>query len=158
MKDPVKILYKRSASKVELRAALAQALGMPLPSWSATGYNLVQACRGYFSDRYSYVTDLEYSFGAKDHAALRGLVDKLSGAVSRKNPLANEHDVYNAFVYLIRNLPPWYQGAGFSLSIINAKYNEIIAQLKNERNNKKGAGKLGVSDDYLSALARDIRS
>lgn len=117
--DPYKILHKRAAKKEELRAALACALGVPLPTWAKADESLVDRCRMLFSQAFAVATGNDYRFGAKDYKALTALVGKIADATSEKNPRATSADIENAFVWFLRHLPKWYRGAGFSVCIIN---------------------------------------
>lgn len=156
MTDPFKILNKRSATKGELRAALAEALFEPLPQWAEVEENLTGKCRKYFADAFAQATGLAYNFQPKDHKALGALVGKIADAATAKKPDATSRDIFAAFTFFIDHLPQWYREGGFSLCIINSKFNEIIAQMKNGKGNEKGSTGTGVSDAYAAAVLQGL--
>lgn len=152
MINPIKILNKRSATKAELREALAEALFEPLPQWAEVDDSLTANCRNYFSQEYRKATGFDYRYQPKDYKALSMLLGNIADATTAKNPQATNGDVYNAFTYFIDHLPEWYRNGGFSLCIINGKFNEIIASMRHERTNRAG-----VSEDYARGVLRDLR-
>lgn len=153
--DPYKILHKRNATKKELRAALADILRVPVPTWAEVDESLTSRCRTLFGMAYRTSTGQTYHFQAKDYKALAELTGKVADATAEKTPNATDGDIENAFIYFLKHLPPWYKGAGFSACIINSKFNEIIAQMKNG-NGKTKQGGAGVSADYLDGIVRDL--
>ena len=155
MTDPVKTLHKRSATRDELRAALASALGLPLPTWAAADDDLNARCRSLFAWAYNVATGTTYRFQAKDYKALDALVNKITTAATEKNPGATPGDIERAFTWFLKNLPEWYRGAGFSACILNSKFNEIIAAIKNESKKPKKGGS-GVSAGYAEQVLRDL--
>ena len=156
MIDPYKILSKRRARKEELRAALAQALGEPVPTWAEVDESLVARCRNLFAQAYEVATGNTYRFAAKDYKAIAALVGKVTDATTAKNPYAGREEIERAFIWLLKHLPRWYRESGFSACIINGKFNEIVAAIKHGegQNNKPNTG---VSAEYLEAIAKGLR-
>lgn len=159
MTDPVKTLHKRSATRDELRAALASALGLPLPTWAEADDDLNTRCRARFCWAYSIAThNATYRFQPKDYKALDALVKKITDATTEKNPEATTDDVEKAFAWFLNNLPEWYRSTGFSACILNSKFNEIVAAIKNGKGHgKTNQPNLGVSAEYLAEIAGDLR-
>lgn len=155
MTDPVKILNKKAASKDELRAALAAALGLPLPAWAEADDNLNTRCRRLFSQAFTVATGSTYRFQVKDYAALDALVKKITDATTEKNPASTTGDVELAFIWFLKNLPEWYRGAGFSACVLNSKFNEIVAAIKHG-NKKPKKGGAGVSAGYAAQALQDL--
>ena len=145
--NPEKILYRKSATKAELRRALAQALGVPCPSFVKPTANVHTACRRAFVEVYERHTGMDYSWQAKDAGCLNGIIKKLYSIA--KN--TDDRQIIHAFEYLVSHLPGWYLEHGLSLCVVNAKFNEIIAEIKKH-------GKGNVSDSYKRGILEDLRS
>lgn len=141
---PIDVLKKKNATKVQLRKALAEALGVPYAepeSESKEKDNVAfKPCLNVFLDRYKAVTTLQYNFGAADGKALKAIIEKIE-------KISTTGDTVATFTYLIKHLPEWYVKNAFSLSVINNKFNEIIASI---RASKK------VSDGYKERIINDI--
>ena len=143
-----KILNKKTASKAELRSALAESLGVELPSFfEKETETLFKKCKSYFMEKYYLDTNLDYYWVAKDSLSLSMIIKKLYGVSKNKC----EYSIFNSFKYLILHLPKWYIENGFSPCVINSKFNEIIKIIKNN-----GKQKSTVSEDYKARIIRDL--
>jgi len=139
---PIEVLYKKNATKLQLRCALAESLGV---EWSETKKdNDVETpfkqCLNFFLEEYKATTKLDYAFSPKHGIALKGILTKIE-------KVTTTGDVVATFMYLIKHLPKWYKENAFSLCVINSKFNEIIATIKT---NKK------ISDGYKQQIITDI--
>ncbi|MBC6425210.1 MAG: hypothetical protein GDA51_01800 [Ekhidna sp.] len=143
--DPLKILYRKSSSKAELFRALAEALQVPCPAWGHPKATVFARCRLFFLERYEAHTGVEYAWAAKDAGCLQSIVKKIYGIAKERE---DDH-IVSAFEYLISRLPSWYVAHGFSLCVINSKFNEIISEIKNGSSQNRSAG----NADTLRAAA-----
>ncbi|WP_165026768.1 hypothetical protein [Dysgonomonas sp. ZJ279] len=145
----LKTLKSKKARKEQLREALAASLGVPYEMYEkkSNGENasLFTECRNYFLEAYKDHTGVDYVFGAKDGFALTMIIDKVQCLIEYKSPSV----AFETFKAFISKLPDWYKQNAFSLTIINNKFNEIIASIRNN-------GKTGVNDDYKARLTRDL--
>lgn len=82
-----------------------------------------------------------YWSGAKDVTAIKQLFQKIAHSRSnRTSPLpVDEDSLVEAFGQFLRSISKTWILNNFSLPKINSQYNDIIAEIKNNRNN--GAGK-----------------
>lgn len=117
----IKILNSKSSSKNDLREALAFALGVPVPELKDKTISLFTLCKLAFMNEYNKYTGLDYYFGAKDGFALSQLLKKFEKI--------DPENIEKLFLAYVQNLPDWYKKNGFSLTVINSKYNDIIAQI-----------------------------
>lgn len=85
--------------------------------------------------------DAYYWSGAKDAIAIKQLFQKIAHSRSnRASPLpVDEDSLVEAFGKFLRSINKAWILNNFSLPKINSQYNDIIAEIKNNRNN--GAGK-----------------
>ncbi|WP_053405153.1 hypothetical protein [Persicobacter sp. CCB-QB2] len=146
------LLKNPNAKRADLKAALADAYHLDLHALKAAKEmesRIFNQCKGYFSQQYQNHTQVPLMWSAKDAGALKDIMKKLNQLTEGKTP------VVEAFQYLIINLPDWYKSHGFSLPVINGKFNELIAEIKTNRN---GASKSNVSDDYKARVLKDLVS
>ena len=140
---PLETLHKKTATKQDLRQALAEALNVSMPAFEACkngSQTTFKTCLNAFLERYKEVTRLEYSVTSRDGKALSEMITKIE-------KIANK-DTANTFMYIIKHVPQWYIENGFSLPMINGKFNEIIAAIKTQKK---------VSDDYKKSILNDLR-
>lgn len=142
-----KILNSRKASKEQLRSALAAALGVDYKPFEEKTETLFAQFRDIFLENYRLDTDVEYSFTAVDGRSLAQLVFKVKALLS--NP-ANE-TIVATWRQLLLKLPEWYKKNGYSLPVINSKFNEIVASIKQNKD-----GKQGITDDYKARILGDL--
>lgn len=143
----LKALKSPKASKEQLREALAAALGEPYEVKGKTkSVSLFAQCKGVFMDAYKEHAGLDYSFVAKDGVALSALIEKLRGIIQFPTDTA----VVATFRLLLVKLPDWYKQNAFSLTVINNKFNEIIASIK------QNGDKPGITDDYKARILNDL--
>ena len=141
--DPLELLGKKTATKQELREALAQVLGVETPDFEADK-NRTQTpfkpCLNVFLEQYKKVTQLDYAVTSRDGKALAEIIGKIEKIA--------KNDVVNTFTYIITHLPQWYVENGFSLIIINSKFNEILASVKQQKT---------ISYGYKESILNDLR-
>lgn len=143
MDTAIKILRNPKASKEQLRAALAAALGVDYePAQKEKQPSEFNEARVLFFETYSKQTGLEYMFGAVDGRALASLI----GKVKNLNPDGN---VLETLAALFQNLPDWYKCNAFSLPQIDKNFNAITAKINNGKTK-------GVTDDYKQGIIRDL--
>jgi hypothetical protein len=101
--------------------------------------SIFKACKAIWMDAYREYTGADYYFGGKDAGSLAGLIRKIEHAGAEADL------VVATFGSLVTHLPKWYRENAYSLSVVNGKYNEIVAEIR-----KKGHGKEnGISQDYI---------
>lgn len=138
-----RIYRNRRSSKEELRGALGAALGLPdLPGKGKEQQGIFNACKAAFFAEYEKETGVHYAFAAKDGVALSKIIAKLEAM--------GEQDVAAAFSVLVQKLPDWYKKNAFALTVIDKKFNEIIASIK------RNGGQ--ISNSYKEKLLNDLRS
>lgn len=143
MIDPEAILNNRNSLKHEVFSALAEALNKPKKPWcfaKERPTTVFSICLNSFISLYEKQTGMRYSFQQKDAGCLNSLIKKLYSIA--KNTA--DEQIIHAFEFLMQKLPSWYLEHGFSLCVINSKFNEIIAEIKKNGTDKKGK----ISDSY----------
>lgn len=144
----LKILKSPKASKEQLREALAASLGVAYERQSKEKENTLFAqCRDTFLEAYKKHTGFDYSFEAKDGKALASIINKISKIENVQDDL-EKLDSFNVLIYY---LPDWYKQNAFSLTVINNKFNEIVASIR-----KNGGNKTGITDDYKARVLNDL--
>lgn len=148
--DQLKVLNNKKASKEQLRAALAASLGVEYePQTKEKQESVFTKCRRAFLNQYNKQTGLIYSFGAKDGKALKDIIEKITDQTTS----ASDDEIVITFEALIQNLPEWYIENAFSLTVINGKFNEIVASIR--KNGKQGQSS---GNDLKSRLAERFRA
>lgn len=142
----IKLLNDRKASRDELRRAIAFLLGMPYQTASKQdGKTLFKQCSETFGQVYKEHTGVDYFFAQRDGIALSEILKKI-GAMT---DTGSDDEVATTFSALLLNLPEWYKKNAFSLRVINSKFNEIVASIRNE-------GKKGVTDSFKRQTISDL--
>jgi len=144
------ILNNRTSTKEELREALAFAVGVPYKEKYKKQVTVFTVCRDYFCEEYAKYSGIRYSFGAKDGKSLANLLKKIEKIVD--NP-SDDQIVVDTFKVTIQQLPDWYKQNGFSLSVIDSKFNEIVSAIK-----KNGKQPTAVTTDYKQRVIEDLLS
>lgn len=145
----LKTLKSPKASKEQLREALAAALGVANERPGKENVkSIFSQCRDTFLEAYKKHTGFDYSFGAKDGKALVSIISKIGNLESSLDDVMK----LDSFNVLICNLPDWYKQNAFSLTVINNKFNEIVASIKNN------GGQTGITKDFGSRVAERIRA
>lgn len=140
-------LNSPKASKEQLRQALAAALGVAYEvKGKEKSISMFNQCKGIFLDAYQEQTKIEYSFAAKDGVALSSLIEKVKGITT----YPTDETITATFRLLLVKLPDWYKQNAFSLTVINNKFNEIVASIKNND------GKTGITNDYKARVLSDL--
>ena len=142
----LKILNGPKTSKERLRMALASSLGVEYkPAKKEKPVSLFTQCCRVFMDIYKQDTGVDYAFSGKDGKALKELINKIETVQG-----VNE-DVLVTFESMLRQLPDWYKKNAYSLPVVNGKFNEIIANIRNGK-------KQSISEDYKERIHRDLQS
>jgi hypothetical protein len=146
----IKILNNQKASKAQLREALAASLGVEYeqPNKEKEKTLFVQ-CRDTFLEAYKKHTGIDYSFEAKDGRSLASIIGKLKD----RQPSKSDELLHGSFIFLIIKLPDWYKQNAFSLTVINNKFNEIVASIT-----QNGNGQQQTGDSLESKLAQRANS
>ncbi|MBF0576622.1 hypothetical protein [Dysgonomonas sp. GY617] len=145
----LKTLKSKKANKEQLREALAASLGVAYePATKDQQENLFTECRSVFFKAYKDQTGLDYSFVGKDAKALTQILEKIGNMSSDWS----DQDKRMTFEALVINLPDWYKKNAFSISVINNKFNEIVASIKQNGRQQQTGG------DLKSKLAERFRA
>lgn len=146
------ILNSPKSSKEQLRSALASALGVEYkPATKERSDSVFNECKRLFFCYYTAETGLVYSFTGQDGKALKELISKVQSII---NFPATDEVVVNTFGLLLEKLPEWYRRNAFSLTVINKRFNEIAASIK--QSNEKGQS--NISSAYKQKLIDDLQS
>lgn len=148
--EQIKTLTNPKASKEQLREALAASLGVEYEARTKEkAVTLFVKCRDIFMNEYKRQTNVDYSFEAKDGKALTLIINK----IGKLENVQSDLDKLNSFNALIYYLPDWYKQNAFSLTVINNKFNEIIASIR-----KNGNREQQVTSDFKDRVAARIRA
>ncbi len=149
MTGPEKILNRKSASKAELRQALAHALGVACPEWGKTSVTVHSRCREVFLKAFEKHTGIAYPWQAKDAQCLNRIIKKLYGVAKVEHP--GDEDIVHWFDSVIRHLPQWYIDR-LSVCKIDGSFPEIIAEISKHGTDKKG----NISAQYKQRILDDL--
>lgn len=90
-------------------------------------------CKQIFLEYYASNRQ-KYIWKPMDDKALGGVISQLKKSLTNdKNEQPSAEKVIDLLKVLLNKLPKWYQENANSVSNINASYNNIINQIKNER-------------------------
>lgn len=146
----LKTLNSPKASKEKLREALAASLGVHYERQSKEkARTIFFDCRDSFLEAYKKHTGFDYSFEAKDGKALLSIIKKISNLENTQNDV----ELLDSFNVLIHYLPEWYKANAFSLTVINNKFNEIVASIR-----KNDGQKQGITNDYKARVLNDLKA
>lgn len=140
---PKEIYHDHKATKATLRAALGQVLGISAEPEQPKQPNVFKECLTAFQNAYKKQTGLHYQLSAKDAVSMAGIIKKFHGLN------VGSENIVEAFTVLLAKLPEWYRQNAFSLPVINGKFNEIVAAIR-QSNDKK------TSYEYKERIARDL--
>ena len=93
-----------------------------------------------FLTAYEIETGLEYQWTAAHAKNLNGIANKIRKTIKAGGKEVTDQSVINAWSYILENIPDWYKGDGFSISVWNSKFNEMISIIKKPSNNGKQKG------------------
>lgn len=143
--DQLKTLKSTKASKEQLRQALAASLGVEYEpqKQAAKEVSIFTQCQRIFMRAYKDQTKIDYSFGAIDGRSLKSILTKIG-------KMTNDDNIVITFQAFINKLPDWYRQNAFSLKIIDNKFNEIVASIKNNGSQQT------INDDYIASVLRDL--
>jgi hypothetical protein len=115
--------------------------------------------KNIFESKYFEIKDERYYWTAKDAANCKQLINKVKFIIkSREKPLTDEN-VINSVAHLIELTNGWVRD-NLSMSILNSKFNEIIANGKG--NNKKTANRRidqeSVSKNRWQSFVEGVRN
>jgi len=118
---------------------------------TSSGPTLFSRARDAFCDRYRAINHSGYYWTAKDAGALKQLLNKIrSKMVERQMDDTDDAVVESLIIFLGSITEKWYL-SNFSVSILNGKFNEIYAGIRQHATGNQGAG---VSD--LKARASEV--
>lgn len=147
-----RVLNNPKSSKERLREALSFALGVEyVPAKKEASSSVFNECKALWFRHYNQEAGLVYSFTGVDGKALKELIGKVESITTYP---VNHEAVVNTFGVLLEKLPDWYRKNAFSLPVINKKFNDIVASIK--QNNDKGQG--NISAGYKQKLIDDLQS
>lgn len=142
----LKILRNPRAGKAELRACLAEALGVEVPTEQVreAPTSLFATCKELFMKAYQADTGMQYAYSGADAKALKELVAKIT-------TLAGDGgDAGATFKAMLHYLPEWYKQNAYSLPVINKKFNEITASIKRNGNHQHNSLKNSYLAEFYS--------
>lgn len=77
---------------------------------------------------------VNYIFNGMSGKHLKQLLDKIKTLLEKTNNDTSDQSILSMFELIINNLPDWFKDK--DLPVINSKFNEIIEQIKNSKNEK----------------------
>lgn len=152
--EAIKICLSAKSTKADLRNTLAYALGVRLPN-NQTKKNTESTfneMRTLFLSCYKEKHQTDYYWGVKDAVALKQLTLKL------KSKLPENHtgkELLNAWRIFLEKLPSWYIEQAMSMGVINSKFNEIVAMIKQKQ---YGHTNSSISNNYKERIVKDLLS
>lgn len=96
---------------------------------------LITKGRELFEKKYASLYNADYYWQAKDAAAMEALTKKITFARKQKGVGVTEEEVMSALEALLSSITDAWLIKNFSVTNINSKYNEIVAQAKAKMNN-----------------------
>lgn len=90
-----------------------------------------------FEKHYKDIFSADYYWTAKDAGNMTDLLSKLKFQRQQKNLPLSDDDILSALQYLLGSIKEGWIFNNFSVCVINSKFNEIVAQLRNEQNKLK---------------------
>ncbi len=155
--DPMSLLHQLMGQMAELKERLdAQEQPEKKPSKKKPVNPLITKGREIFEKRYSDLFDGGvYYWQAKDAAAMDSLTKKITHSRKQKGMSVEEEDVMNGLKAFLNSITDPWLIKNFSLTNINGKYNEIVAQAKAAVANNKSNG---INKTNKEARAQDAAS
>ena len=99
---------------------------------------LITKGREVFESRYSDLFNDSYYWQAKDAVAMESLTKKIIFSRTQKNMSVENEDVIKALESLLLSISDEWILKNFSVTNVNSKYNEIVAQARAIRKNNYG--------------------
>ncbi len=153
----LRLLSRKNTSKEQLREAIANLLNVPYISHKAKTVDeaIFTKCKTVFFDFYCGLVGVEYFWGSCDSRYLKQLIKKIQ-FVQKDSA---KQTVDNDFRFVLTHLPKWYIENGLSISLINSKFNDIIASIKASVSQKEEdvIKKTGVSESYINKIKSDLK-
>lgn len=114
-------------------------------------YSLGYRCRKNFEEYFKEQYETDYYWEAKDGAATKRLLAKLKkNREDRKKP-TNDDDMVKAFDGFIRSISDKWVREHFNMTIIDSKFNDIVAAAFKKSNEKQAPDGLKYDHGYLMA-------
>jgi hypothetical protein len=88
-----------------------------------------------FKSLVSYWLDVvhpDFDFNAVSGKALKSLIVKITKRLTNQGKEATDELIFDSFKAICENLPEWFQDK--DLSILDSRFNDLIAQIKNKKN------------------------
>jgi len=113
---------------------------------------LITEGRKIFEERYEQLFGNAYYWQAKDAVAMESLTKKIMHSRSAKGLANGNEDVMSALGFLLASISDAWLLKNYSVTNINSKYNEIVAQAKAKHNGTTGEG-MSRAEDAASVIA-----
>lgn len=105
---------------------------------------LITPCRKVFEGYYNTIYDASYYWKAKDAVAMASLIAKIVNSRTQRNLSVEEGDITGALEALLKSIKDDWILKNFSVTNIDSKYNEIVAQAR-LANKNNGTGTINRS-------------
>ena len=99
------------------------------------GYRCRKTFEEYFKEHYGE----SYYYQAKDAAAMKRLIKKITFARKSKNMAIDDNSIVSAFGLFLQSIDKAWINDNFTVTIIDSQYNAIISEIKNKRNENNNA-------------------
>lgn len=90
-----------------------------------------------FLKKYEAGTGLSYYWTAADGKNLNGLIAKIRKTFEDQGKETSHESITDFFQIMLDNLPQWIRNGAYSVKVINAKYNEVLNNMKNGKSTNR---------------------
>ena len=116
---------------------------------------LIAPCREIFEGYYNEIYDAAYYWQAKDAVAMGSLISKITNSRKSKGKTTEEEDIKSALSAMLHSVKDEWMLKNFSVTNIDSKYNEIVAQARRSTNgNQNETSTINRADSARNSQAR----
>ena len=116
---------------------------------------LIAPCREIFEGYYNEIYDAAYYWQAKDAVAMGSLISKITNSRKSKGKATEEEDIKSALSAMLHSVKDEWMLKNFSVTNIDSKYNEIVAQARRSTNgNQNETSTINRTDSARNSQAR----
>lgn len=110
-----------------------------------------------FFEHYHKKNGLPYYWEGKDGKHLKELIGKIRFMLEQMQKIPDENQISETFDVLLENISDKWILKNFSIPIINSKFNEILSNIKNGKNEQESNnGSFVISKDYQRSIFKRL--
>ncbi len=113
-------------------------------------------CKKAFEDYYNEMFQAAYYWQAKDSVAMNSLIKKITNSRKTKGFPVDGNGIKEGWVAMLKSIRDEWLLNNFSVTIIDSKYNEIVAQA-NQNKNQNGNRNLTPAQQQRQSTIEAIR-